>query len=120
MKYEFDGVNVGLKIRQARQAKGWSQEVLAEKANCTPQYISKFEKGGLSDMNWITLLSNILDCNLLEASIDVEGSIGELGREILIVLVENKGCIITSNLVSKYMHGLSDAQGSIFIRGGAT
>lgn len=110
MKYEFDGVNVGLKIRQARQAKGWSQEVLAEKANCTPQYISKFEKGGLSDMNWITLLSNILDCNLLEASIDVEGSIGELGREILIVLVENKGCIFTSNLVSEYMHGLSDAQ----------
>lgn len=112
MKYEFDSAEIGLRIKRARQAKGWSQETLAEKANCTAQYISKFEKQGLSDMTWITLLSNVLDTDLMEAVIDVESKVSEIGREILITLVaDGNGLLDTEDLFDDiFSYGLSETQ----------
>ena len=36
---------LGLRIRSARTAKGYSQEKLAEKAGCHPTYIGQLERG---------------------------------------------------------------------------
>lgn len=110
MKYEFDAVAIGTRIRQARQAKGWNQETLAERADTSAQNISKFEKNGLSDMNWITVLSNILDTNLLEATIDIEGEVGEIGKEILFTLICFEGNLFFEDFIDRYMYGLSQNQ----------
>lgn len=40
-----DRVKIGKTIRRLRIAKGWTQEVLAEKANLHPTYIGGIERG---------------------------------------------------------------------------
>ena len=108
--YKFNASDVGLRIKNARAAKGWSQAELAEKVETTSQNISKFEKNGLSDMNWIATIGNVLDVDLLENTIDVEGSVGEIGREILFQLVRNNGSCEMDELIGHYLYGLSSSQ----------
>ncbi len=110
MEFNFDAKAVGLRIKNARNAKGWSQSDLAEKMNTTAQNISKFERDGITNMEYITLLSNILETNLLKDVIDSEGPVGELGREILYQLVMHYGNCEMSDLEQFYMYGLSEAQ----------
>lgn len=40
--------NIGLKIKELRLQRGWSQETLAKKIGIGQQYISKYESGKLS------------------------------------------------------------------------
>lgn len=109
MEYIFDATAVGLRIKNARNAKGWSQAELAERMNTTSQNISKFEKG-LSNMEYIAQLSNILDTNLLEDVIDVDGGVTEIGKEILFQLITHKGRCEMWMLEDHYMYGLSEHQ----------
>ena len=108
--YDFNANDVGIRIKNARNAKGWSQAELAEKLETTSQNISKFEKSGLSDMNWIASIGKILDVDLLEDSKDVEGPVGELGKEILYQLIRNNGSCEIDELTNYCMYGLSPAQ----------
>lgn len=41
----IDYVLIGKRIRKARKIKNWSQEILAEKINVTPGYLSRVENG---------------------------------------------------------------------------
>lgn len=76
-------IEIGLRCKRLRMAKGMSQQELADRAGTTPQNVSKFEKNGISDIYWIDLLSDILGKSLLISERDTEGTIGEMGKEIL-------------------------------------
>ena len=63
---------IGEKVKQARKKRHWTQEMLAEKADTTPQYISRIERGktGLS-LEFLYKLADIRECpvyDLLPAS----------------------------------------------------
>ena len=73
----------GQRCRRIRQAKGISQQALADRLGTSPQNISKYEKNGISDIDTIMNLSDILGQNLLEDETDAEGTVGEVGKEIL-------------------------------------
>lgn len=46
---------VGAKVKQARKANKMTQEVLAEKMDSTPQYISRIERGKTGDFSRVPL-----------------------------------------------------------------
>lgn len=96
----------GERLRRIRMAQNMSQQELADKLFTTPQNISKYEKEGISNIDIITKLSDILGYNLLRDEIDEEGKVGEIGKEILTCIVENEGYIDVNDLIEKYMHGL--------------
>ncbi|HJA25750.1 MAG TPA: helix-turn-helix domain-containing protein [Candidatus Fournierella excrementigallinarum] len=54
---------IGEKVKQARKERRWTQEMLAEKADTTPQYISRIERGktGLS-LEFLYKLAGIMEC----------------------------------------------------------
>ena len=54
---------IGEKVKQARKERRWTQEALAEKADTTPQYISRIERGrtGIS-LEFLYKLADILEC----------------------------------------------------------
>lgn len=87
-----------------------SQQELADKAHTTFQNISKLEREGVKNIDDIKLFSRILGTNLLEEEIDVEGSVGEIGMEILIELVKHHGYIGFGPLLLDYLHGMSQEQ----------
>lgn len=69
-----DGVDyqmLGERIRQARQDRSYTQEKLAELADCSPQHISRIENG-ISGIRLVLLLriSRILHCPLNELLVD--------------------------------------------------
>ena len=74
---------VGLRLRRIRMAKGLSQQELAEKAFTSPQNISKYEKEGIANIDTIRRLSEVLETDLLMDEVDQEGTVGEIGSEIL-------------------------------------
>lgn len=53
---------IGLRIKKAREAKGQTQEQLAEQCNLSPQHISVIERGCKSPrLETLVLISNILE-----------------------------------------------------------
>ena len=96
----------GQRLRRIRMAQNLSQQDLADKLFTTPQNISKYEKEGINSIDTIVKINEILGCNLLKDEMDEEGIIGEIGKEILAVLVEHNGFIDVEQLISQYMHGL--------------
>lgn len=98
---------VGLRLRRIRMAKGLSQQELAEKAFTSPQNISKYEKEGIANIDTIRRLSEVLETDLLMDEVDQEGTVGEIGSEILSILIDNDGNIGTYWIMNKYMHGMS-------------
>lgn len=86
-------IEFGNRCRQIRMAKGISQQVLADKIGTTPQNISKWEREGISNIDTIMQLSEVLGQDITADEIDQEGSVGEIGKEILALLIERKGYI---------------------------
>ena len=83
-------VEIGQRCRRFRNALGISQHKLADMVGTTPQNISKYEKEGIHDIDIIRYLSSALGHDLMTDEVDEEGSIGEIGKEILTILVESK------------------------------
>lgn len=81
----------GIRCRQIRMSKGMSQQALAEKINVTPAAISKWEKEGITNIDHIMNISNALGQDITSDQFDQEGSLGEVGKEILRILIENGG-----------------------------
>ena len=81
----------GIRCRQIRMSKGMSQQALAEKINVTPAAISKWEKEGISNIDYIMTISNVLGQDITSDQFDQEGALGEVGKEILRILIEKGG-----------------------------
>lgn len=103
---ELKSIEIGRRLKRFRTALGWTQEQLAEKANTSAQNISKYEKQGLTDINTIVQLSSILGQDLQSDEKDVEGSVGEIGMEILMTLIRKQGDACPEDLRN---YGLSDS-----------
>ena len=110
MKDETKAKECGQRLRRVRMARNMSQEKLANLLFTSAQNISKYEKEGISNIDVIIKINEALDCNLLKDEMDEEGTIGEVGKEILCVLVEHNGFIEVPNLINFYMHGLAPEQ----------
>lgn len=100
--------DIGKRCRRFRNAIGMSQQALADLVNTTAQNIHKYEKQGLSNVEMIQSISKALGHNLLEDEADAEGTIGEIGKEILLQLAHNKGNVDAEYLLSgESLFGLS-------------
>lgn len=97
----------GIRCKQARDTKGITQQELANLISTSPQNISKYEREGISDIFVIKELSKALDTDLLQEKLDAEGTVGEIGKEILLVLAENNGYIDIGSLMKNHMYGMS-------------
>lgn len=97
---------IGARCRRVRMEKGLSQKELADMVPTTPQNISKYENNGISDIDMIHLLSEKLGQNLLTDEVDEEGSVGEIGREILWLLLRDGGHSNVDKLIKEEMHGM--------------
>ena len=106
----------GLRLRRIRMARNMSQQELAEKMFTTPQSISRYEKEGISNIDTIHRLSEVLGYDLLTSESDAEGTVGEVGKEILSVLVAEGGRIFVSRLIAKHLYtrNLNDPRGGNF------
>lgn len=87
----LDPVELGKKLKLARQTKGLSQEKLAELAQTSCQNISKFENKGLSDINWIKTFSQILDVNLIGETETKQIEMTPIEKEIISFLIKEYG-----------------------------
>lgn len=96
----------GQRLRRVRMAQKMSQQELADKMFTTPQNISKYEKEGVGNIDVIMKLNEILGYNIMRDEMDEEGTVGEIGKEILTRIVENDGYIDVNDLIKEYMHGL--------------
>jgi transcriptional regulator with XRE-family HTH domain len=99
-------IEIGQRCRKFRNALGISQQGLADKIGTTPQNISKYEKEGIYNIEVIQEISKALGHDLLTDEVEAEGTVGEIGREILGLLVENKG-YMSLHKYGWYMYGLS-------------
>ena len=89
MENKSMALEVGQRCRRFRNALGISQQKLADMVGTTPQNISKYEKEGIHDIDIIRYLSNTLGHNLMTDEVEEEGIVGEIGKEILDMLVNN-------------------------------
>lgn len=96
----------GNRCRQIRQAKGLSQQDLADRMHTTPQNVSKWERDGIRDVNTVMQLSDVLGQDITSDQIDQEGVVGEIGKDILLQLINGRGNIEFENLVEN-MFGMS-------------
>ena len=108
MDHKTIAIKCGERLRRIRQALGMSQEELANKMYISPQAISKYEKNGISDIDVIKKISDVLGQDLLSDEMDAEGEVGEIGREILIQLIHHCGYMLYDELAREYMYGMSD------------
>ena len=97
----------GNRCRQIRQAKGLSQQDVADKMHTTPQNVSKWEKEGISNVNTVMKLSEVLGQDITADQIDQEGTVGEIGKEILMLIVQQGGQVEFRDLSSQ-LFGLSE------------
>ncbi len=107
---ELNANEIGLRCKRIRMAHNISQQELADRCNTTAQNISKFEKKGISDIYWITTISNALGQSLLVSEADSEGEVGKVGNEILRILIKRTGYFRTANIMNHKLYGLSDEQ----------
>jgi transcriptional regulator with XRE-family HTH domain len=109
MENKSTAIEIGQRCRKFRNALGISQQGLADKIGTTPQNISKYEKEGIYNIEVIQEISKALGHDLLTDEVEAEGTVGEIGREILTVLVDFKGYMhIETLLKGWYMFGLSE------------
>ena len=100
----------GMNLRRFRNMRGYTQEQLSEKlldGAYSSALISKYEKKGINSINDIEAISQKLGIDLLSDVTDVEGEVGEIGREILTALVMHGGYIHFDDLVEEHMFGMS-------------
>lgn len=90
MENKSIAIEIGQRCRRFRNVLGISQQKLADMIGTTPQNISKYEKEGIHDIDIIRYLSNALGHDLMMDEVDEEGTVGEIGEEILSILVESK------------------------------
>ncbi|SDJ31332.1 Helix-turn-helix [Lachnospiraceae bacterium G41] len=100
---------IGTRIRKFRQLKGWSQKELGDKIGTSSAAISKYEKEGVHDIEVIQDLSKSLEVDLVQDEMDVEGEVGEIGLEILVLLLSE---VDDSDLFAdeEYHNGSMDAE----------
>ncbi len=112
---------IGIRVRKFRMLKGWSQKELGDKIGTTSAAISKYEKEGVSHIDVIRDLSVALGVDLQNDEMDKEGEIGEIGLEILSILIlgiendnlfeeddPNSGRVDADDLLNgEYLFGLS-------------
>jgi transcriptional regulator with XRE-family HTH domain len=55
--------NIGLRVRELRRAKAWTQEDLAEKMGKTAQWISLIENGQPISVETLTRLANVFSAD---------------------------------------------------------
>lgn len=108
----MDKKELGKRLKRARTAKGWTQAELAERANTTVQNISKYEREGIGSVDAVDQLSRILGRDLSSAEKEQEGTVGEIGKEILIKLIENKGMLAFDKMVKENLYGLNAEKAS--------
>lgn len=61
MQYVYTAI--GKKIRQKRKELKWTQEILADKVNTTPQYISRIERGKVCvSLDFLYKFAEAFDC----------------------------------------------------------
>jgi transcriptional regulator with XRE-family HTH domain len=109
MENTSTAIEIGQRCRKFRNALGLSQQGLADKIGTTPQNISKYEKDGIHDIEVIQEISKALGHDLLTDEIDAEGTVGEIGREILLILINQKGCIASKWILKgRELYGLSE------------
>lgn len=59
--------NIGSRIKEERKARGFTQELLAEKADITPRYLSRLEVGQQSpSIETLIKLATVLEVELQE------------------------------------------------------
>lgn len=106
---KFDERKVGQLIRKKRNEKGWSQEELADKMGLSRKTISENETNGISNIRKIDDYCTVFECELNEffqESYDVERVPGEIGKEILYILLNKGGYITVDELIVDYMYGM--------------
>ena len=81
-------LEIGQRCRRMRQVQGISQQDLAKKLNTTPQNISRYETQGISNIDVIQKASEVLGHDLLQDEMDTEGTVGEIGIEILQLILK--------------------------------
>jgi transcriptional regulator with XRE-family HTH domain len=102
-------IEIGQRCRKFRNALGLSQQALADKIGTTPQNISKYEKDGIHDIEVIQEISKALGHDLLTDEVDAEGIVGEIGREILLILINGKGYVDSYDILSgDKLYGLTE------------
>lgn len=100
-----DAIEYGERLRRARQAKNMSQQALADEYGTTPQNVSKWEKNGITNIMDIQRLSQILGQDLMSDERDIEGTVGEIGNEILRLIGQANGMLSFETLLDG-MYGL--------------
>lgn len=100
-------VFLGEQCRKYRKMCGMTQEDLAEKMNTSVQTISNYERNGIKDVEVEEEIASILGKNLREKTADKEGTVGEVGKEILFHLLKNYG-MSTVKWLEKDLYGMSD------------
>lgn len=108
MKQKNISTFLGEQCRKYRKILGITQEELAEKMNTTPQTISNYERMGIKDVDVENEISSILGVDLREETEENEGEPGELGKEILLFLMEHEGTCLVGDLLDKnILYGIS-------------
>ena len=92
-------IELGARCRRFRNALGLSQQALGDKVKMTGAAISKYEKEGIYNIEILQELSNALGHDLMTDEIDEEGTVGEIGKEILRRIVSG----------TPFFHGIVDA-----------
>ncbi len=109
MENTSTAIEIGQRCRKFRNALGLSQQGLADKIGTTPQNISKYEKDGIYNIEVIQQISKALGHDLLTDEIDTEGTVGEIGREILLILINGKGYVDSSDILDGVeLYGLTE------------
>lgn len=109
MDSNITAIEIGQRCRKFRQVLGLSQQALADRIGTTPQNISKYEKEGIYNIDVIQALSAALEQDLLTDEKDQEGAIGEVGGEILLILLEERGTVAYADLlVHRKLFGLPE------------
>ncbi|MCR5604502.1 MAG: helix-turn-helix domain-containing protein, partial [Lachnospiraceae bacterium] len=98
---------LGDQCRKYRKMKGLTQAELGEMIGTTDQTISNYETSGISRVETEAEISKALGVNLRDDVADKEGNVGEVGKEILFVLIEKGGSCEVKYLEENELYGMS-------------
>ena len=97
----------GLRLKRAREARGMSQQDVADRIPTSYQNVSQWENRGISKIENIMELSKIFGQDFLIDERDKEAPVGEIGKHILKQVAQNNGFIPVEKLIEDHMYGLS-------------
>lgn len=106
MEDKILSVFLGEQCRKYRKMRGLTQEDLAEKLNTTAQTISNYERSGIRDVDVEEQIASILKVNLREETADKEGTVGEVGKELLFSMISNGGILPVEYILKDVLHGM--------------